>query len=86
MVMYRLFYVGHNADQIWDDMNKIIVMVMLKFESSVYKATKEFGDTRYHVISSTVSCNLIVDPISCDSMDNNPLIIRACSLVYYPCL
>ena len=48
-----LLYIGHNPDQIWDDMNRIIVMVMLKFESSVYKATKEFADIRYHVMISS---------------------------------
>ena len=42
--------IGYDPNQIWDDMNRIIVMVMLKFESSVYTATKEFADPRYCIM------------------------------------
>ena len=49
MIVYPQ-HVGYDADQIWDDMNKIIVMVMLKFESSLYKATKKFADPRYCIM------------------------------------
>ena len=38
--------VGHDVHQMWSDMYKVVVMVMLKYEPLVAKATRSFADPK----------------------------------------
>jgi len=47
LIGWNVVSVGHNANQMWSDMYKVVVMVMLNYESLVAKATRSFADPKW---------------------------------------